>query len=76
MSDEQSNERDDKHPPVTYTHSKVARTIIPPDMNEEELEASRKKIGKMITSGFDEYYRLEMLGYRLMRPDEMIDDQD
>ena len=71
MSDQ---ERGD--PPATYTHSKIARPIKPLNVSEEELHEMQMKIAKKISDGFDEYYRLESLGYRLISPDEIIDDED
>ncbi|KKL06632.1 hypothetical protein LCGC14_2594120, partial [marine sediment metagenome] len=38
--------------------------------------ALRQKIGKAINDGFDEYYRLEALGYRLIAPSEILPEGD
>ena len=67
--------RCNENPPVTYTYTTRGMSSMPTP-SDEELREAEQKLSKMFSDGFDEYYRLEAQGYRLMRPDEMIDSGD
>lgn len=61
-------------PQTTAVSFDVVRSIHP--MPEEDDWELQFEMGKMIQEGFDEFYRLQFEGYRLMRPDEFLPEGD
>ena len=58
---------------TSFKVSKVARSILPqPDLTPEEEWAISKTIGEFLMSALDEVARLEMQGYKLIPPSEIL----